>query len=858
MDNVLGDFNTAAFAGVTGSGSNMTSDATAPGANPLINKLAVNQFINVATFNFLLLPSSDAVGAGARLTPAGETTEYSLDVLSFERANIFPPAIPLAGLAWDIGAEQKNHTPSTPSTIVTIGPGGPPTYDYADLATFAVDLLAGSSAVPSACEVEVTGVTTVVGLVALVAGPGITSVTIRPAAGAGHTGKVNTGQDFQCSVGGRVEIQPGGASPGCVFTLEGLQFSSSTTSPASLSIADADGDVTIRRCIFVGLNTVAAPTLSMVDISCLFAIGSVNFTNNMIVNYSDSGCLAAYGLHFQIPAPPFGTPTHNIANNTVYGLDTSGIVYDDMMGFPTITMNIQNNISMGATVDYQNTGFIPPALFTNNLSEDTTGTAGLINKLPANQFVNSTSTAASVDLLLISGADAIDVGVNLGTTSEVNLDIVDYDRNIGLADWDIGANEFVSVGPNQITRNITDGLSLGETFSCTGGTITLNFTDELKLADVLSGLPVPPATGGEPGRKPKPQSPAINWSHPLARGLAAVWPFTEGGGDTLHDIVGGGNGTINGSPAWYPSPAGQSMLFDKVDDYVSVPSNSANNFTKNWTISFWRRRGPNPEHGGAMINKVNPVGYSGSYQGANYKQYAIRGGNSVTLDYEYNGNNWDVQTAADVIPDDNSWNLITVTMSPALLATIYINGVYSTSDTAPAEVLALDYDLQFGKLTYVPGNNFFGGRINDIRMWNRCLTASEVLNLFVDPWALYKPECPIIPSYYRASIAGPIVRNITDGIKISESLVDPDAVFKEECADGLKLAETVSVVVIKEIKIADKIIISEEFLMNSVGLRDCLVLGELFKTNMNNLFDDINYFGTIEDLMVYSALIEEI
>jgi hypothetical protein len=188
------------------------------------------------------------------------------------------------------------------------------------------------------------------------------------------------------------------------------------------------------------------------------------------------------------------------------------------------------------------------------------------------------------------------------------------------------------------------------------------------------------------------------------------------------------------------------MLFDDVDDFVSVPSNSANNFTKNWSISFWRRC--NAFGGGPMINKVKPD--PGGFQGADYKQYSVRGGNKIVLDYEFAGNNWDVRTATLSFLQDDSWHLITITMSPALLATIYIDGVYSVSDTAPAEVLALDYDLQFGKLTYT--GNFFGGRINDIRMWaNRCLTAVEVLDLFVDPWAMYRSPEPVLANAPAAS-----------------------------------------------------------------------------------------------------------
>lgn len=88
------------------------------------------------------------------------------------------------------------------------------------------------------------------------------------------------------------------------------------------------------------------------------------------------------------------------------------------------------------------------------LSSDTTasGTGSLTSKASVDQFVSTTE--GSEDLHLKSGADAIDVGTDLGTTpTDVEFDINDRDRDTEGDVWDMGAHEFVATISGQIIRN---------------------------------------------------------------------------------------------------------------------------------------------------------------------------------------------------------------------------------------------------------------------------------------------------------------------------------------------------------------------------------------------------------------------
>jgi|LULG01.1.fsa_nt_gb hypothetical protein len=86
-----------------------------------------------------------------------------------------------------------------------------------------------------------------------------------------------------------------------------------------------------------------------------------------------------------------------------------------------------------------------------NQSADSTasGSNSLTGKSAANQFVSTTT--GSENLHLIESADAVDAGVDLGTTA--NTDIDNKDRNATDITWDIGADEW-SLRSTTVTKKI--------------------------------------------------------------------------------------------------------------------------------------------------------------------------------------------------------------------------------------------------------------------------------------------------------------------------------------------------------------------------------------------------------------------
>tara|TARA_R110000822_G_scaffold50533_1_gene131777 strand:+ start:862 stop:2001 length:1140 start_codon:yes stop_codon:yes gene_type:complete len=153
-----------------------------------------------------------------------------------------------------------------------------------------------------------------------------------------------------------------------------------------------------------------------------------------------------------------------IYNNTVYNIQgTSGSKkgIGFRFGNPSSSnTRIKNNIASkcegGTDVAYWKSASGSTVDSANNLSDDTThatydaedmgqslnDSSGLIGKTLAEISFVST-VVDSEDLHIDEDSDCIDAGVDLGTTSGVNIDINQRDRDASGDVWDIGAHEFV-------------------------------------------------------------------------------------------------------------------------------------------------------------------------------------------------------------------------------------------------------------------------------------------------------------------------------------------------------------------------------------------------------------------------------
>ncbi len=198
-------------------------------------------------------------------------------------------------------------------------------------------------------------------------------------------------------------------------------------------------------------------------------------------------------------------------------------------------------------------------------------------------------------------------------------------------------------------------------------------------------------------------------------GLAAYYPFDG----NANDASGKGNhGTVNGPvlTADRLGVSGKAYQFDGSDDYIRTTDSSSLNLTGDLSISAWirpTRRGDNA----ILFSNMLEVSPHSGYQLRFIPSGGIRfmsGSQSVF------GNR--------VVPL-NTWTRVTATLS-GTTARVYINNVLDLAGTVGVPTTS-SVDQTIGS-SYSPFY-FYQGGMDDLRVYNRALSFSEVQQLALLP-----------------------------------------------------------------------------------------------------------------------------
>lgn len=228
--------------------------------------------------------------------------------------------------------------------------------------------------------------------------------------------------------------------------------------------------------------------------------------------------------------------------------------------------------------------------------------------------------------------------------------------------------------------------------------------------------------------------------HPLAlglsNGLVGYWTFD--GNDTgefkTTDKSGNKNhGTLTNGPAKTEGKLGQALSFDGVNDYVDAGNNSNMRFTSNFSVSLW----VNPSTAGSGGQVI------GKWASDNTKGWAIDVGyyhtNEVTIAFRNNsgGDYWSAYSATTI--PAKSWTHIAMYYpGNGSAPTLWINGQLQTLTTYlvlgnglsgivdSGENLTIGRSHMFTETSYI----YFSGSVDDVRIYNRALSASEILRLY--------------------------------------------------------------------------------------------------------------------------------
>jgi hypothetical protein len=205
-------------------------------------------------------------------------------------------------------------------------------------------------------------------------------------------------------------------------------------------------------------------------------------------------------------------------------------------------------------------------------------------------------------------------------------------------------------------------------------------------------------------------------------GLVAGYRLDEGVGSTAADISGtNAIGTLIDVPTWATGRYGGALDFDGTS-YVELGNPVPLRLTGSMTLSAWINIDANPLDDGAIVAKLGNAGWQ-------LKTSPDTGVRTAAIQISSNGSDSIQRYSATVLTAGNWYHVAGVYDAAARTLDIYVNGVLDNgviSSPVPAAQFNAPFNVNIAQRTGQPGLFNFLGRIDEVHIFNRALTATEI------------------------------------------------------------------------------------------------------------------------------------
>lgn len=236
--------------------------------------------------------------------------------------------------------------------------------------------------------------------------------------------------------------------------------------------------------------------------------------------------------------------------------------------------------------------------------------------------------------------------------------------------------------------------------------------------------------------------------HPLSQGLVGYWLMNEGTGNKVYDLSGYGNdgNFVGTAPSWTVSDIGHAVSLPGTNEYIEVPYSDAFSGKRTVVVRF-RIPGGYASGGGRqdIVNHRDPAGarpgiFSFMSDATGQMNFSIDIGASVT----------------PLLSNKATWSdkqyMVVVTADGTNL-TMYIDGVYDNSTaftTAMTDAPAITLKYGTNRSASVFGTVIY----SMCAIYNRALTATEVQQLYIEPFCVFERDDIVLWQSAAAPPAG--------------------------------------------------------------------------------------------------------
>jgi PKD repeat protein len=283
----------------------------------------------------------------------------------------------------------------------------------------------------------------------------------------------------------------------------------------------------------------------------------------------------------------------------------------------------------------------------------------------------------------------------IGDSSAISITGGEYSiSDNGGSTWEDWTSESDTISPGNVVRVRLNSSAN----NLTSSTVTLT------IGSISSDFTVTTAASGDPN----------------ASGLVSWWKAEN----NAYDSVGGNHGTLNGGATYASGQIGQAFSFDGVDDYVQVSdSPSLNIGAGDFSLTLWA----NYAAVRSGLYGTLPNVFMGQDEGSGTTHKWIFFSTEGGLYFHVNNAGSSTFVGSDAFTlQTGQWYHLVLTRSGSLY-TFYMNGALAGTVTDSMYIPDVSAPLTIGQ---AEGRGYFNGLLDEVKIYNRALTATEVLKLF--------------------------------------------------------------------------------------------------------------------------------
>jgi hypothetical protein len=212
----------------------------------------------------------------------------------------------------------------------------------------------------------------------------------------------------------------------------------------------------------------------------------------------------------------------------------------------------------------------------------------------------------------------------------------------------------------------------------------------------------------------------------LANGLVGHWTF-DGPDvtDKVYDRSGqGNNGYFYGSAtssAKTIGKLGQGLVFNGTNNYVNAGNTASLSISGNITVALWAKWTASGDFYVALSKNdsgANQNGYAFWTHAFFGQQMVFQIGDNTTRH---------IEVLSGGTPNDGRWHHFVGTWDGAIVR-VYLDGVEGGNDAYTYTLVSSAFPLNIGK--NANGAEYFPGSLDDVRVYNRALSAAEIKQLY--------------------------------------------------------------------------------------------------------------------------------